>query len=141
MGQVKEIDIVICVKIDGCNEVCWFLLMMCNVNDGQIQGVINKLWGVDMNYKFVSKFYVFYDFINFYGSMGNVCGQVVVNIFNVVFLILMVCNDKNYWLVFGEKCVWDKNELVYIMEVFFFVELENVMCDIVIFNLLFILLG
>lgn len=63
------------------------------------------------------------------------------NIFNAVFSILMARNDKNYWLVFGEKRVWDKNELAYITEAFFFVESENVTRDIVIFNLSFISLG
>ncbi len=50
-GQAKEIDTAICAKTDGCNEARWFSLTTRNVNDGQIQGVINKLWGVDTNYK------------------------------------------------------------------------------------------
>lgn len=44
-GQAKEIDTAICAKTDGCNEARWFSLTTRNVNDGQIQGVINKLWG------------------------------------------------------------------------------------------------
>lgn len=59
-GQAKEIDTAICAKTDGCNEARWFSLTTRNVNDGQIQGVINKLWGVDTNYKSVSKFHVFH---------------------------------------------------------------------------------
>ncbi|PRW53393.1 putative lipo domain protein [Escherichia coli] len=43
-GQAKEIDTAICAKTDGCNEARWFSLTTRNVNDGQIQGVINKLW-------------------------------------------------------------------------------------------------
>ncbi len=42
-GQAKEIDTAICAKTDGCNEARWFSLTTRNVNDGQIQGVINKL--------------------------------------------------------------------------------------------------
>ncbi|MGG8924997.1 DUF4092 domain-containing protein, partial [Escherichia coli] len=79
-GQAKEIDTAICAKTDGCNEARWFSLTTRNVNDGQIQGVINKLWGVDTNYKSVSKFHVFHDSTNFYGSTGNARGQAVVNI-------------------------------------------------------------
>ena len=78
-GQAKEIDTAICAKTDGCNEARWFSLTTRNVNDGQIQGVINKLWGVDTNYKSVSKFHVFHDSTNFYGSTGNARGQAVVN--------------------------------------------------------------
>lgn len=43
-GQAKEIDTAICAKTNGCNEARWFSLTTRNVNDGQIQGVINKLW-------------------------------------------------------------------------------------------------
>ncbi|PRW51512.1 hypothetical protein CSC08_0039 [Escherichia coli] len=38
------------------------------------------------------------------------------NISNAAFPILMARNDKNYWLAFGEKRAWDKNELAYITE-------------------------
>ncbi len=102
-GQAKEIDTAICAKTDGCNEARWFSLTTRNVNDGQIQGVINKLWGVDTSYKSVSKFHVFHDSTNFYGSTGNARGQAVMNISNAAFPILMARNDKNYWLAFGEK--------------------------------------
>ncbi|MCV5989860.1 DUF4092 domain-containing protein, partial [Escherichia coli] len=102
-GQAKEIDTAICDSLGGCNSQRWFSLTARNVNDGQIQGVINKLWGVDTNYKSVSKFHVFHDSTNFYGSTGNARGQAVVNISNAAFPILMARNDKNYWLAFGEK--------------------------------------
>ena len=125
-GQAKEIDTAICAKTDGCNEARWFSLTTRNVNDGQIQGVINKLWGVDTNYKSVSKFHVFHDSTNFYGSTGNARGQAVVNISNAAFPILMARNDKNYWLAFGEKRAWDKNELAYITEAPSIVRPENV---------------
>ncbi len=140
-GQAKEIDTAICAKTDGCNEARWFSLTTRNVNDGQIQGVINKLWGVDTNYKSVSKFHVFHDSTNFYGSTGNARGQAVVNISNAAFPILMARNDKNYWLAFGEKRAWDKNELAYITEAPSLVEPENVTRDTATFNLPFISLG
>lgn len=140
-GQAKEIDTAICAKTDGCNEARWFSLTTRNVNDGQIQGVINKLWGVDTNYKSVSKFHVFHDSTNFYGSTGNARGQAVVNISNAAFPILMARNDKNYWLAFGEKRAWDKNELAYITEAPSIVQPENVTRDTATFNLPFISLG
>ncbi|MGR4593805.1 lipoprotein metalloprotease SslE [Escherichia coli] len=140
-GQAKEIDTAICAKTDGCNEARWFSLTTRNVNDGQIQGVINKLWGVDTNYQSVSKFHVFHDSTNFYGSTGNARGQAVVNISNSAFPILMARNDKNYWLAFGEKRAWDKNELAYITEAPSIVQPENVTRDTATFNLPFISLG
>ena len=140
-GQAKEIDTAICTKTAGCNEARWFSLTTRNVNDGQIQGVINKLWGVDTNYQSVSKFHVFHDSTNFYGSTGNARGQAVVNISNAAFPILMARNDKNYWLAFGEKRAWDKNELAYITEAPSLVEPENVTRDTATFNLPFISLG
>ncbi|HGC4231531.1 TPA: lipoprotein metalloprotease SslE [Escherichia coli] len=140
-GQAKEIDTAICAKTDGCNEARWFSLTTRNVNDGQIQGVINKLWGVDTNYQSVSKFHVFHDSTNFYGSTGNARGQAVVNISNSAFPILMARNDKNYWLAFGEKRAWDKNELAYITEAPSIVQPENVTRDTATFNLSFISLG
>ncbi|EGY0316932.1 SslE/AcfD family lipoprotein zinc metalloprotease [Escherichia coli] len=140
-GQAKEIDTAICAKTDGCNEARWFSLTTRNVNDGQIQGVINKLWGVDEDYKSVTKFHVFHDSTNFYGSTGNARGQAVVNISNAAFPILMARNDKNYWLAFGEKRAWDKNELAYITEAPSLVEPENVTRDTATFNLPFISLG
>lgn len=102
-GQAKEIDTAICDSLGGCNSQRWFSLTARNVNEGQIQGVINKLWGVDKDYKSVTKFHVFHDSTNFYGSTGNARGQAVVNISNAAFPILMARNDKNYWLAFGEK--------------------------------------
>ncbi|MCN5207285.1 SslE/AcfD family lipoprotein zinc metalloprotease, partial [Escherichia coli] len=140
-GQAKEIDTAICAKTDGCNEARWFSLTTRNVNDGQIQGVINKLWGVDKDYKSVTKFHVFHDSTNFYGSTGNARGQAVVNISNAAFPILMARNDKNYWLAFGEKRAWDKNELAYITEAPSIVRPENVTRDTATFNLPFISLG
>ncbi|EFN6235618.1 DUF4092 domain-containing protein [Escherichia coli] len=140
-GQAKEIDTAICTKTAGCNEARWFSLTTRNVNDGQIQGVINKLWGVDKDYKSVTKFHVFHDSTNFYGSTGNARGQAVVNISNVAFPILMARNDKNYWLAFGEKRAWDKNELAYITEAPSIVQPENVTRDTATFNLPFISLG
>lgn len=140
-GQAKEIDTAICDSLGGCNSQRWFSLTARNVNDGQIQGVINKLWGVDTNYKSVSKFHVFHDSTNFYGSTGNARGQAVVNISNAAFPILMARNDKNYWLAFGEKRAWDKNELAYITEAPSLVEPENVTRDTATFNLPFISLG
>ncbi|HCQ0214396.1 TPA: DUF4092 domain-containing protein, partial [Escherichia coli] len=140
-GQAKEIDTAICAKTDGCNEARWFSLTTRNVNDGQIQGVINKLWGVDKDYKSVTKFHVFHDSTNFYGSTGNARGQAVVNISNAAFPILMARNDKNYWLAFGEKRAWDKNELAYITEAPSIVQPENVTRDTATFNLPFISLG
>ncbi|EHC5274306.1 lipoprotein metalloprotease SslE [Escherichia coli] len=140
-GQAKEIDTAICAKTDGCNEARWFSLTTRNVNDGQIQGVINKLWGVDTSYKSVSKFHVFHDSTNFYGSTGNARGQAVVNISNAAFPILMARNDKNYWLAFGEKRAWDKNELAYITEAPSIVRPENVTRETATFNLPFISLG
>ena len=140
-GQAKEIDTAICAKTNGCNEARWFSLTTRNVNDGQIQGVINKLWGVDTSYKSVSKFHVFHDSTNFYGSTGNARGQAVVNISNSAFPILMARNDKNYWLAFGEKRAWDKNELAYITEAPSIVQPENVTRDTATFNLPFISLG
>lgn len=140
-GQAKEIDTAICAKTDGCNEARWFSLTTRNVNDGQIQGVINKLWGLDTNYQSVSKFHVFHDSTNFYGSTGNARGQAVVNISNSAFPILMARNDKNYWLAFGEKRAWDKNELAYITEAPSIVQPENVTRDTATFNLPFISLG
>ncbi len=140
-GQAKEIDTAICAKTNGCNEARWFSLTTRNVNDGQIQGVINKLWGVDTNYQSVSKFHVFHDSTNFYGSTGNARGQAVVNISNAAFPILMARNDKNYWLAFGEKRAWDKNELAYITEAPSIVQPENVTRDTATFNLPFISLG
>ena len=140
-GQAKEIDTAICAKTDGCNEARWFSLTTRNVNDGQIQSVINKLWGVDTNYQSVSKFHVFHDSTNFYGSTGNARGQAVVNISNAAFPILMARNDKNYWLAFGEKRAWDKNELAYITEAPSIVQPENVTRDTATFNLPFISLG
>ncbi|MDF7729609.1 DUF4092 domain-containing protein, partial [Enterobacter hormaechei subsp. steigerwaltii] len=44
-GQAKEIDTAICDSLGGCNSQRWFSLTARNVNEGQIQGVINKLWG------------------------------------------------------------------------------------------------
>ncbi|EFI8249668.1 lipoprotein metalloprotease SslE [Escherichia coli] len=126
-GQAKEIDTAICAKTDGCNEARWFSLTTRNVNDGQIQGVINKLWGVDTSYKSVSKFHVFHDSTNFYGSTGNARGQAVVNISNSAFPILMARNDKN--------------ELAYITEAPSIVQPENVTRDTATFNLPFISLG
>ncbi|GDB36888.1 secreted and surface-associated lipoprotein mucinase [Escherichia coli] len=140
-GQAKEIDTAICAKTDGCKEARWFSLTTRNVNDGQIQGVINKLWGVDKDYKSVTKFHVFHDSTNFYGSTGNARGQAVVNISNAAFPILMARNDKNYWLAFGEKRAWDKNELAYITEAPSIVQPENVTRDTATFNLPFISLG
>ncbi|WP_247166035.1 DUF4092 domain-containing protein, partial [Escherichia coli] len=78
---------------------------------------------------------------NFYGSTGNARGQAVVNISNAAFPILMARNDKNYWLAFGEKRAWDKNELAYITEAPSLVEPENVTRDTATFNLPFISLG
>ncbi len=72
----------------------------------RFRGVINKLWGVDTNYKSVSKFHVFHDSTNFYGSTGNARGQAVVNISNAAFPILMARNDKK--LLAG---VWRKTRL------------------------------
>ncbi|HHC4784317.1 TPA: lipoprotein metalloprotease SslE [Escherichia albertii] len=140
-GQAKEIDTAICDKTNNCNSARWFSLTTRNVNDGQIQGVINKLWGVDTNYQSVSKFHVFHDSTNFYGSTGSARGQAVVNISNAAFPILMARNDKNYWLAFGEKRAWDKNELAYITEAPSIVEPENVTRDTATFNLPFISLG
>lgn len=140
-GQAKEIDTAICAKTDGCNEARWFSLTTRNVNEGQIQGVINKLWGVDKDYKSVTKFHVFHDSTNFYGSTGNARGQAVVNISNAAFPILMARNDKNYWLAFGEKRAWDKNELAYITEAPSIVRPENVTRETATFNLPFISLG
>lgn len=140
-GQAKEIDTAICDSLGGCNSQRWFSLTARNVNDGQIQGVINKLWGVDKDYKSVTKFHVFHDSTNFYGSTGNARGQAVVNISNAAFPILMARNDKNYWLAFGEKRAWDKNELAYITEAPSLVEPENVTRDTATFNLPFISLG
>ncbi|EJH1737058.1 lipoprotein metalloprotease SslE [Escherichia coli] len=141
MGQAKEIDTAICGKTNNCNSARWFSLTTRNVNEGQIQGVINKLWGVDKDYKSVTKFHVFHDSTNFYGSTGNARGQAVVNISNAAFPILMARNDKNYWLAFGEKRAWDKNELAYITEAPSLVEPENVTRDTATFNLPFISLG
>ena len=76
-GQAKEIDTAICDSLGGCNSQRWFSLTARNVNEGQIQGVINKLWGVDKDYKSVTKFHVFHDSTNFYGSTGNARGQAV----------------------------------------------------------------
>lgn len=140
-GQAKEIDTAICDSLGGCNSQRWFSLTARNVNDGQIQGVINKLWGVDTSYKSVSKFHVFHDSTNFYGSTGNARGQAVVNISNAAFPILMARNDKNYWLAFGEKRAWDKNELAYITEAPSIVRPENVTRETATFNLPFISLG
>lgn len=140
-GQAKEIDTAICNSLGGCNSQRWFSLTARNVNEGQIQGVINKLWGVDEDYKSVTKFHVFHDSTNFYGSTGNARGQAVVNISNAAFPILMARNDKNYWLAFGEKRAWDKNELAYITEAPSLVEPENVTRDTATFNLPFISLG
>lgn len=140
-GQAKEIDTAICDSLGGCNSQRWFSLTARNVNEGQIQGVINKLWGVDKDYKSVTKFHVFHDSTNFYGSTGNARGQAVVNISNAAFPILMARNDKNYWLAFGEKRAWDKNELAYITEAPSLVEPENVTRDTATFNLPFISLG
>ena len=140
-GQAKEIDTAICDKTNNCNSARWFSLTTRNVNDGQVQGVINKLWGVDTNYQSVSKFHVFHDSTNFYGSTGSARGQAVVNISNAAFPILMARNDKNYWLAFGEKRAWDKNELAYITEAPSIVEPENVTRDTATFNLPFISLG
>ena len=83
----------------------------------------------------------FHDSTNFYGSTGNARGQAVVNISNAAFPILMARNDKNYWLAFGEKRAWDKNELAYITEAPSLVEPENVTRDTATFNLPFISLG
>ncbi|WP_129965922.1 lipoprotein metalloprotease SslE [Escherichia coli] len=140
-GQAKEIDTAICDSLGGCNSQRWFSLTARNVNEGQIRGVINKLWGVDKDYKSVTKFHVFHDSTNFYGSTGNARGQAVVNISNAAFPILMARNDKNYWLAFGEKRAWDKNELAYITEAPSLVEPENVTRDTATFNLPFISLG
>ena len=140
-GQAKEIDTAICDSLGGCNSQRWFSLTARNVNEGQIQGVINKLWGVDKDYKSVTKFHVFHDSTNFYGSTGNARGQAVVNISNAAFPILMARNDKNYWLAFGEKRAWDKNELAYITEAPSIVRPENVTRDTATFNLPFISLG
>lgn len=140
-GQAKEIDTAICDSLGGCNSQRWFSLTARNVNEGQIQGVINKLWGVDKDYKSVTKFHVFHDSTNFYGSTGNARGQAVVNISNAAFPILMARNDKNYWLAFGEKRARDKNELAYITEAPSLVEPENVTRDTATFNLPFISLG
>ena len=63
------------------------------------------------------------------------------NISNAAFPILMARNDKNYWLAFGEKRAWDKNELAYITEAPSLVEPENVTRDTATFNLPFISLG
>lgn len=65
----------------------------------------------------------------------------MVNIVNSVFLVLMVCNDNNYWIDFGKFKVWDLNSLVFIIEVFFIVVFDKVFEDILIFNLFFISLG
>ncbi|WP_141223661.1 DUF4092 domain-containing protein, partial [Escherichia coli] len=92
-------------------------------------------------YKSVSKFHVFHDSTNFYGSTGNARGQAVVNISNAAFPILMARNDKNYWLAFGEKRAWDKNELAYITEAPSIVRPENVTRETATFNLPFISLG
>lgn len=140
-GQAKEIDSAICAKTDGCNLARWFSLTTRNVNEGQIQSIINKLWGVDTNYKSVSKFHVFHDSTNFYGSTGSARGQAVVNISNAAYPVMMARNDKNYWLAFGEKRAWDKNELAYITEAPSLVEPENVTRDTATFNLPFISLG
>ena len=140
-GQAKEIDTAICAKTDGCNSPRWFSLTARSINEGQIQGVINKLWGVDKDYKSVTKFHVFHDSTNFYGSTGNARGQAVVNISNAAFPILMARNDKNYWLAFGEKRAWDKNELAYITEAPSIVRPENVTRETATFNLPFISLG
>lgn len=53
----------------------------------------------------------------------------------------MARNDKNYWLAFGEKRAWDKNELAYITEAPSIVQPENVTRDTATFNLPFISLG
>lgn len=63
------------------------------------------------------------------------------NISNAAFPILMARNDKNYWLAFGEKRAWDKNELAYITEAPSLVVPENVTRDTATFNLPFISLG
>lgn len=140
-GQAKEIDTAICNTTGSCNSPRWFSLTARNINEGQIQGVINKLWGVDEDYKSVSKFHVFHDSTNFYGSTGNARGQAVINISNAAFPILMARNDKNYWLAFGEKRAWDKNELAYITEAPSIVRPENVTRETATFNLPFISLG
>ncbi len=49
---------------------------------------------MDKDYKSVTKFHVFHDSTNFYGSTGNARGQAVVNISNAAFPILMARNDE-----------------------------------------------
>ncbi|EOX8193669.1 SslE/AcfD family lipoprotein zinc metalloprotease [Escherichia coli] len=112
-----------------------------SINEGKIQNDINKLWGVNTDYLPVTKFHVFHDSTNFYGSTGNARGQAVINISNAAFPILMARNDKNYWLSFGEKRAWDQNGLAYITEAPSIIRAENVTKDIATFNLPFISLG
>ncbi|WP_311240694.1 DUF4092 domain-containing protein [Escherichia coli] len=122
-GQAKEIDTAICAKpmvvTSSLVPLTTRMLMTARFR------ALSTAVGVDTNYKSVSKFHVFHDSTNFYGSTGNARGQAVVNISNAAFPISMARNDKNYCWPSGEKRAWI-NELAYITEAPSLVEPENV---------------
>ncbi|MGF1724741.1 SslE/AcfD family lipoprotein zinc metalloprotease [Photobacterium nomapromontoriensis] len=106
-----------------------------------IQADINKLWGIDENWRPVNRFHVFHDSTNFYGSTGSARGQGAVNISNTAFPVMMARNDNNYWLSFGEKKAWDSRGLAYITEAPSKEQPERVGANTATFNLPFISIG
>lgn len=140
-GQAKEIDTEICAEIGGCNPPQTLTQRTRTADEDSILSIINKLWGVDVEYKSVNTFHVFHDSQNYYGSTGSARGQAGLNISNTAFPILMARNDKNYWLAFGDKKAWDKDELAYITEAPSIEQPENVNSDSATFNLPFISMG
>ncbi len=115
-------------------------------NNNQILADIQKLWGSSPQAQAegwlpVSRFHVFHDSTNFYGSTGNARGQATVNISNTAFPVLMARNDNNYWLPFGASKAWDKDSLAYITESPSTVIPERVGAQTSTYNLPFISIG
>lgn len=138
-GQSKEIDTAICAKTDGCNEARWFSLTTRNVNDADSGRYQQAVWGVDTSYKSVSKFHVFHDSTNFYGSTGNARGQAVVNISNAAFPILMARNDKTTGWPSARNAPGDKTSWRTLRKRLLLLSRKNVTRDTATFNLPFIL--
>ncbi|MBY6186591.1 SslE/AcfD family lipoprotein zinc metalloprotease [Marinobacter hydrocarbonoclasticus] len=144
-GLAAEIDAQLCQRqCDG--EVSTRFVRAGEDDSGQILADIQRLWGSSMEaqqqgWKPVSRFHVFHDSTNFYGSTGNARGQAAVNIANTAFPVMMARNDNNYWLPFGALKAWDKDGLAYITEAPSTVVPERVGASTATFNLPFISIG
>ncbi|MBY5979170.1 SslE/AcfD family lipoprotein zinc metalloprotease [Ferrimonas balearica] len=142
-GLAADIDQQLCQR--GCEGDA--VMTRGAVDDsGQILADIQRLWGSSADaqqqgWKPVSRFHVFHDSTNFYGSTGHARGQAAVNIANSAFPVMMARNDNNYWIPFGAPKAWDQHGLAYITEAPSTVVPERVGGETATFNLPFVSMG